>query len=390
MSSPISPAKLRFPVYSFRHLTSPLISEGVHRYWAIAPLRDLPAILQQWSEVNPREPAARGHVPREIQRTLQEDPEWFELYNRGLSITAEEVIFDNTSGQVEVTFKNPEIHGVVDGLHTLLNAAKVVTDLIESEEAVPGNITIEFVTGLPEERVTAFSAARNTSLQVQTKSLADQGHKFEGIKNALHLAGIDPSTITWHENDVGVMDVRELVSLITLFNRDRWSDTEHPIQAYYGKEVTLRYFLNNLDEFKKIYPLIGDILRLQEWVRYYVPKQQLENSSRFGHITGIRPLHDDELTLPFTGLKAAHIMPDAYVFPIVAGFRSMVKEGKGTYAWLKDVEPLEAIKAGLASEMFREGIFPTVQSLRNAMAVGKSPSVWGHCYIKGALYAVTR
>jgi hypothetical protein len=244
----------------------------VRRYWAIVPLNDLPDLLQQWGDVNPREPTVRGQVSRQIRNTLQEDPDWFELYNRGLSITAHEISFDNTSNEVYVTFKDPETHGVVDGLHTLLNVAQVITDWTEKEDPIPGNITIEFVTGLPEERVTGFSSARNTSMQVQTKSLADQGHKFEELKDSLENGGINRNRIAWHENDSGELDVRELVSLVTLFNRQRWSDTEHPAQAYYGKEVTLKYFLGHLDEFRKIYPLVGDILRLQEWVRHYVPK----------------------------------------------------------------------------------------------------------------------
>ena len=388
-AAPTGSVRLRIPAHSFRRLRSPLIDKEVGRYWAIVPLSGLPDVLHQWSDVNPRDPSVRGHVARQIQRSLQEDPEWFELYNRGLSITAEDVKFDNTSNEIHVTLKDPEVHGVVDGLHTLMNIAEVMEDWDDEEEPVPGNITIEFVTGLPEDRVTAFSSARNTSLQVHTKSLADQAHKFDSLKAALDRAHIDQGKISWHENEDGDMDVRELVSLLALFNRQRWSDTDHPVQAYYGKEVTLRYFLSHEGEFKEIHSVVGDIVRLHEWVRYHVPKQQIASGSRFHHITGIRTHLEKPVTLPFTDLEVGYTMPDAYVYPIVAGFRAMMKEAKGKYEWVNDLKPQEAVEAGLASEMFREGIFPTVQSLRNAMAVGKSPSVWGHCYIKAALYAVT-
>ncbi|MDO8749878.1 MAG: AIPR family protein [Dehalococcoidia bacterium] len=383
------PVRFKLAVHSFRNLRSPLNEVGVFRYWAIAPLAKLPAALASWTDVNPREPTTKGPVPGRIRKSLSEDPQWFELYSRGLSISASEVKYNNTTNEVEVVFDDREFHGVVDGLHLLKNVAEVVKDLAEDGEDVQGSITIEFVTGLPHEKVTPFSSARNTSLQVRTESLADQGNKFAKLKAALEKAGIDSEQISWHENDDGVMGVRELVALVSLFNRTRWNDTEHPLQAYYGKEITLKYFLNQPQEFEGIYPIVGDILRLQEWVQYYVPQQQIKNNSKFGHITGIRTLHSSVETLPFTGLQTEHAMPDAYVFPIVAAFRAMVMEKAGQYQWIKGIHAEQAVKEGLASEMFREGIFPTIQSLRNAMTVGKSPSVWGHCYVKGAMYGLT-
>ncbi len=381
---------LKIPVHSFRNLHSPLNDSGVFRYWAIAPLATLPAMLKDWDTVNPREPSVHGYVAKRIRDTLVSNPLWFELFNRGIVVTAKSVAYDNKTNEVLVDLSDADLHGVLDGLHTLRNIAEVVKGLKENEGDVKGSITIEFTTGLTVDQVTDFSDARNTSLQVKSKSLADQAGKFESLKQALRKSGINPDDISWHENDPGVMDVRELVALVSLFNQKRWNATEHPLQAYYGKEVTLKYFLDRIenepDEFEKIYPLVGDIIRLPEWVRHYVPEQQHEFfKSKFGNITAVHLLDGLE-TLPFTGLQTQYAMPDAYVYPLVASFRALTVVGPSGYKWT--ASPEKAIKDGVASEMFREGIFPTIQTLRNAMAVGKQPSVWGHCFVKGAMYAM--
>ena len=78
-------------------------------------------------------------------------------------------------------------------------------------------------------------------------------------------------------------------------------------------------------------------------------------------------------------------MPDAYVYPLVAAFRAMVDDTGAEWAWAAGADPFEFVANGLASDMFRNGIVPTISALKNAMAVGKSPSICGHCYTMAEL-----
>ena len=104
---------------------------------------------------------------------------------------------------------------------------------------------------------------------------------------------------------------------------------------------------------------------------------KLALNSNFGGITGIRNTPDP---LPLTGLSSTHTIPDAYVYPLTAAFRGMLVDNHGTYEWGGGLHPHDLIRDGVASEMFRSGVFPTISQLRNTMAVGKSVGVWGHAY----------
>jgi len=382
----LSPVTIELPGLSYRHSPDPLNAHGIHTYIAVVRLDAIPNVFGQWIEVNPREATERGSVPAAIRETLMEDPLFFGLYNRGLSILADEVSWDNHTDTLTVSFKDPRHHGLCDGNHSLFNAMLVAQDLIAQGQPVDAFFRIEFITGLTDpDRVSAFSAARNTSNQVHLESLADQAQEYSDLKEALVNEGINVDQIRWHENDSGDLDVRELIAYLSMLNTSRWNDLDHPIQSYYGKAVTLKYFLANKDEFKPIYPLAADLIKLPEHIRHHVPTQQLANGSSFGGITGIRSLAPNTHYQPFTGLSTGHIMPDAYIYPLLAAFRAMVDDSGTEWKWAAGVDPFQFVADGLASDMFRNGIFPTISALKNAMAVGKSPSIWGHCYTMAEL-----
>jgi hypothetical protein len=61
----------------------------------VAKAKDIFEIFDEWREVNPRDPNTNTAVSKAIAETLKEVPKMFLYQNRGLTLIAESVSFDN-------------------------------------------------------------------------------------------------------------------------------------------------------------------------------------------------------------------------------------------------------------------------------------------------------
>ena len=185
-------------------------ARSLRRYYAVVPIADIPDEWADWLEVNARDSSDKGRVPTNIRKTLSHNPEWFATYNRGLTVVASDVRWDNRANRMEIEFEEPEYHGVLDGGHTLRAILDERSRLAEG--AQEGFCNIEIFTGLADSEIPGVVEARNTSKQVASKSLLNLQGAFEGLKSAI---GEKADIITWKENEEGVFDVRELVGILT-------------------------------------------------------------------------------------------------------------------------------------------------------------------------------
>ena len=80
---------------------------------------DVPTELWDWRAVNPREVNTRSSVYKSIVNTLSSEPSRFHERNRGITIVAKDVQFDDKKQTVLLELDNVALHGVVDGAHTL-------------------------------------------------------------------------------------------------------------------------------------------------------------------------------------------------------------------------------------------------------------------------------
>jgi len=91
------------------------------------------------------------------------------------------------------------------------------------------------------------------------------------------------------------IDVREIVAILTAFDRDHFNDSVHPINSYRSKSACLTHFKENQQSYKKIYPLAKEMLALYDHVRDYLPdlynKVRGQSGSvsggKFGRLTGV-------------------------------------------------------------------------------------------------------
>ena len=385
----------RIPVLSLRRIPSPVDDDGLKTYMSVVNVRKLPD-LSAWRRINVRDAKTTGYVPKQIRKTLDEAPGDFLFKNRGLVITVDSATYDNESGVLTLQFSDPEKHGLLDGGHTY----RVIKEYCEAAEdddpeVEQAYIRIEVLEGFNNEQIREIVDARNTSNQVKDQSLMELANSFEGIKNAIankpyaNLVGYKEYEIMEGSDGKTAkpIDVREIVALMTVFDKDRYGDNTHPIIAYSQKAACLNRFKDYPDSYEKIYPILPDILELWDkihldlrvWYESFKAKQN--QGARFGRITGVTS--EREVKLLYSGQTAEDIIPSSFKFPILAALRAFVEESDGRYHWGLDVD--DALNDDLG-EQLAEAVISNAIELRNPNKLGKTNSVWDQCYSKAQVW----
>ncbi|MBI3592420.1 MAG: AIPR family protein [Nitrospirae bacterium] len=160
----------------------------------------------------------------------------------------------NKLNLLKLRLPNREKHGLVDGGHTY----EVIKANIEN---LPYDqyVTIEIMTGI-EDDFTEIAGARNTSVQVKDKSLAE----LEGKLDVIHLLmkGLPfEQDINYVEFDDKDIDVLEVVALLTIFHNDLHKNA-HPMYCYSGKATALKVYLRQRETYSKLRDVAADIFQL--------------------------------------------------------------------------------------------------------------------------------
>ncbi len=368
------------PIKSFARLfveqpsTDPS-SAQLRRYYAVVPVKDIPLGWVDWLEVNAREATDKGKVPHAIRETLTDKPEWFAAFNRGLTVVAKQVEYDNKASELTLRFDDRRYHGVLDGGHTLkaiLGSREETGDLPQA-----GYCNVEIFTGLDEDEIPAVVEARNTSKQVASKSLTNLQGRFEDLKDAL---GAFERKISWFENDEGDMDVRELIGILTALDPSHGSTP--PVVAYSGKEQCLKLFREKTAAYEKLYGISRDALQIWDAIQFYLPGHYNQRgpepgtSGKFGRLTGVTQSPKKPKELPFIDKSTEYNTPTGYIYPVLSAFRAMLVEENGQWTWGKGINPVQLIKDGVAADIFIGSVRHSIDTYRNPNRTGKDNQAW--------------
>jgi len=245
-----------FKVIEFKNINDP--SGQVARKEMVVSLDQYPYNLGLGP--NPREPDPSSRVSKKIGDTLETNWQNFHLLNRGVVVVAKHVDYDSKSQRVRLTLDETEeerrLFGLLDGGNTTrrINIWREELSDAEAEERltktfvnmqvlVPqlkalGDPTPEMVDLLNDVK-----EARNTSVQVKSKSLADARRHFETLKAVLADQPYFPA-ISWHEGQPGSIDALQIVILLMIFYPSFCKATDgEPNNAYGHKERCLDAFL---------------------------------------------------------------------------------------------------------------------------------------------------
>ena len=138
--------------------------DGHIKYVCYLESQTIPQELKEWTKTNPRDQKMTTDVAKTIVTSLQENDDFHEL-NRGIVFSVESISFDTRTEMLTVELTNSDIHGNIDGGHTLHAIFDARND--ENTSLDQRYVFAEFFVGLlsPVE----LAAARNTSVQVDLK-----------------------------------------------------------------------------------------------------------------------------------------------------------------------------------------------------------------------------
>jgi len=302
-------------------------------------------------DVNPRShdlEMVHSTVARDIKETIRSRPEDFFLANRGATVIAQDLRFDPTRGEVEISINDPDIHGLADGA-----TSDAVVELVQREiagnrmfpdlvfEEIPDYLKrarfhVEVIVGLSnKDRIGMLARGRNTSRQVKSWSLADFQGAFDWIRDILEAQNSKfKGRIGYEENAGADVNILDVLSLMTLFSKE-WDDKaaglkrKAPTVAYSSKgRMDTRLQDPNLSpHYKALAPILEDILRLHDYVyaRFEDAYKNAMGGGKLGKRRGVESRPHNPVLLPLTGAKSNYDIPNGYVFPLLAAFRALVR-----------------------------------------------------------------
>lgn len=394
--------QLKLKAKEFKKMADPNYPKGKHvKYVCYVQANSIPQEMSDWMETNPREQKMTTNVANKIKDSLR-DNEYFHELNRGILISSLSTVWDNKTEDLIISFDNPEIHGNIDGGHTLRAILEAKSKNYLSNDRF---VFFEIFEGI--ESPVELAAARNTSVQVDLKSIAELENSFEVLKEALSNNSFYNRIqfkMNEHYNDEGIdpIDVREIIAILLMFSQEIYpyktadgvlSDVQ-PMQCYSGKEASLKKFLKQnggTEEQQKIdrenmirnmMPIIDDIFALWEKIETSFANVTNSTGKRFG--TRKYTKHDGDKIVGKSFLMQqdlTYYIPKGLMYPVVGAFRSLIqRNADGTYFWRKNpIEVWDALGAKLVTIILDE-------KAENPDVIAKNSNLWSNLFKEVYIY----
>lgn len=315
-----------------RRLPDPFYNstQGTERHILFVRVSELPAGLAIAPSL--KTPRTRWDIYKDVQASLIDKdctPGTFHLKNQGITIIAKAV---RKSDDEELEVDLGEDHGVVDGSHTyrLIIEAQQNPDVTLPREQY---VKVEILTKVPDDWIAEIAAALNTSIVGSTDGLNQLQDAIGWIKDELKDEPYFGS-ISWSENERGIYDVRDILSILTCFNTTFYANAEsaHPIVAYENRSIVIGSFekdyrSNAGKAYKKLRPLLKSILMLHDTIQLELPNY-------------LKQEHDIDTALveraakpyefPFLQTRSTERLAKGALLPVLAAFRWMVEDDPST------------------------------------------------------------
>lgn len=315
----------------FHEMKDPTGQLQSKKYVCYIDAESLDAQLLDWMFTNPREQNMKSKVARAISSSLLENANFHEL-NRGLVFLAEDALYDNETGELKLRMENPLYHGSIDGGHTLRT-------IIQSKDdgTLPAGryVFAEIFTG---SDAVQLAEARNTSVQLDTKSIAELEGHFNSLKACVEKSSLGfASRVSYKMNqnrdeDFRSIDARELIAIISMFDHTQYPpDTQdlaaQPTSCYTNKEGELNSYVERVkagdDMLVRLDPIIQDIFLLWDKIERELPALY---GRKFKNLKTSRYKDGDVVTKAlFSGADLEYNVHKGFIYPILASFSELVE-----------------------------------------------------------------
>jgi hypothetical protein len=371
------------PVFAVRKFPDPFnkISDyRIEHYIFICKASYLPHGIPL--DPNPREQKTSKAIYKDVKESLLSASDLtFHLKNKGITVLAQSVDLDERKGMARITFREGD--GIVDGGHTY-------AIIKESKGEIPDNqyVKLEVLTGVPKELIEPIAQGLNTSVQVSQMSLDNLEGKFEWIKEEIKGENYE-TLIAYKDNAEGFFSARDIVALLTLFNVELFPESEsyHPKIAYTSKAECLRRFEEHEASYKKLQPILRDILELYDYVQ--LQAKEPYNSKYKGKFEGLAFVQKRErgkYPYIFLGKEAEYRIADGALYPILGAFRFLVEDKGKHFGWkLRSFNEVKKFFDGIGAELIMSTKGTSDSRDKNPNSIGKDDTHWQNLYKTVAL-----
>jgi hypothetical protein len=327
---------------------------------------------------NPRNQKTDRSIYRKVKESLLSDSDpSFLLKNKGITLIAHSVEISDDKKSISIKFADGE--GIVDGGHTYRIIQESINDCPPNQY-----VKLEILTGLPKYLNEAIAEGLNTAVQVQQMSLSNLAHKFDWIKDVLSDEPYS-SEVIYREGDEGRFDVRDIVGFLTLFNTELFPEnsSDHPKVAYISKAKCLELYLSNEESYKKLQPILKDILLLSDYV--HLNSHDLYNKKTGGKGRSLAFTQDrkrGEYTFIFANDKGKYRLFDGALYPILAAMRFLVEQKEtGNFGWkLDSFDKVLRFYDSVGGDLMNITKNTSGDEGRNPNAIGKNDNHWAYLY----------
>ncbi|TAK52404.1 MAG: hypothetical protein EPO27_01375 [Betaproteobacteria bacterium] len=335
-------SSLRFPTHQFRSIQAPVGDARVGLFYTKAAT--VPRELWDWREVNPREVNRRSSVYRQIMQTLTQEPARFHERNRGITIVAKDLTFDDKRKEAVLHLDDVKVHGVVDGAHTL--DAILEAQIQAPEDGWPAYVFVKAIVGVEGDQIAEIAGGLNTSQQVDLKSLENLREHFAELQKVLSGESY-ADQIAYKMNDPKPVDVREVLYYLAVFDCSEYDEKRHPVALFGRKEGIVRRFAEQAadkdvgDSFRMLITKAPEILKLRD----VIEKRALDmpiGRYKAGKTARVRSESHRDNNLVFLNETVNGKIPLGWVMPMLAGFRANVNWNmpKGSFSWIVPIDEL--------------------------------------------------
>ncbi|MCB1058893.1 MAG: AIPR family protein [Calditrichaeota bacterium] len=468
-----------------RHLDDPTDPERSSHH-ALIRLADLPPDIPK--DVNPRDQNLNSRVSNDIREGLREHSVFFHLLNRGITIIASSAFYDTKRAEFVIDVpsngdvfsdsalensalvddKSPHhggssdssddekiidmdewigdaTFGIVDGGHTyaVIQQAKANAELDTNLARSLKNafVRLEVLVGVDRVQLdemrrltTAIARARNTSAQVRPQAIANLDRQFDWLKDLLNERNRPyRNIIAYRENQgkaeadargVKMIDIRDVVQLLTIFHPKFLTDESQPVIAYSSAERCLMNYINEQKQpnqnslgdvlsapgYKQLAPIASEILEFYAFLldtfkdNYRLaggkkallededededlnpPKKQGPGkANRVPALTSKSKLHHLYFLEKYSGYDMSKLKKHSkgiphqgLVLPLLGGFRALAEvQADGNVGWKVTVPELIEIYQENAQKYVKTVFTLMAREKDNPQQIGKDASSW--------------